>query len=343
MTAGQACVAATRMLVPTRPQGRGARGGQRRVRRDHGRSAHRPDHDDGPGHQRRPARAVRALRRRSPRSTAARSRSAGDARRRSSAGYYFEPTVLDLPDNANPAAQDEIFGPVIGVIGYDDLDDAVRIANDSPYGLSAQVYGADVAGRDRGRPSAAHRRGQREHRRCSAPTRRAAATSRAASAASGAPTASARSKRSSTWRSESCDDGHDDYNLDWLISVDDHILEPPNVWVDRVPAKDRDRAPHMELDERPRLLGLRRQALPELGAERGRGQVEGGVQPRAAPVQRDAARLLRPGGAPRGHGPRRRASRRCASRPSPASAASCSWRRATGSSGSCASRRTTTG
>ena len=34
-------------------------------------------------------------------------------------------------------------------------------------------------------------------------------------------------------------------NLDWLISVDDHILEPPNLWVDRVAAKDRDRAPHM--------------------------------------------------------------------------------------------------
>nr|MDT0664650.1 aldehyde dehydrogenase family protein [Micromonospora sp. DSM 115978] len=60
-------------------------------------------------------------------------------------GYYFEPTVLDLPDNANPAAQEEIFGPVIGVIGYRDLDDAVRIANDSSYGLSGQVYGADVA------------------------------------------------------------------------------------------------------------------------------------------------------------------------------------------------------
>jgi acyl-CoA reductase-like NAD-dependent aldehyde dehydrogenase len=60
-------------------------------------------------------------------------------------GYYFEPTVLDLPDNANPAARDEIFGPVLGVIGYRDLDDAVAIANDSPYGLSAQVYGADVA------------------------------------------------------------------------------------------------------------------------------------------------------------------------------------------------------
>ena len=60
-------------------------------------------------------------------------------------GYWFEPTVLDLPDNANPAAQDEIFGPVIGILAYDDVDDAVAIANDSPYGLSAQVYGGDVA------------------------------------------------------------------------------------------------------------------------------------------------------------------------------------------------------
>ncbi len=60
-------------------------------------------------------------------------------------GYYFEPTVLDVPDNANPAAQEEIFGPVIAVLGYRDLDHAVEIANDSVYGLSGQVYGADVA------------------------------------------------------------------------------------------------------------------------------------------------------------------------------------------------------
>jgi predicted TIM-barrel fold metal-dependent hydrolase len=39
-----------------------------------------------------------------------------------------------------------------------------------------------------------------------------------------------------------------DQSLDWLISVDDHVLEPPNVWVDRVPAKDRDRAPHMVVE-----------------------------------------------------------------------------------------------
>jgi len=60
-------------------------------------------------------------------------------------GYYFEPTVLDLVDNSNPAAQEEIFGPVLSVIGYRDIDDAVRMANDSVYGLSGQVYGADPA------------------------------------------------------------------------------------------------------------------------------------------------------------------------------------------------------
>lgn len=60
-------------------------------------------------------------------------------------GYYFEPTVLDIPDNANPAAQEEIFGPVIAVLGYRDIDHAVEIANDSIYGLSGQVYGADVS------------------------------------------------------------------------------------------------------------------------------------------------------------------------------------------------------
>ena len=58
-------------------------------------------------------------------------------------GHFFEPTLLDLPDNRNPAAQDEIFGPVVAIIGYRDLDHAVRMANDSRYGLSGYVHGAD--------------------------------------------------------------------------------------------------------------------------------------------------------------------------------------------------------
>jgi aldehyde dehydrogenase (NAD+) len=60
-------------------------------------------------------------------------------------GYFFEPTVLDVPDNSNPAAQDEIFGPVVCVLGYRDLDHAVEIANDSVFGLSGQVFGGDLA------------------------------------------------------------------------------------------------------------------------------------------------------------------------------------------------------
>ncbi|WP_138921328.1 aldehyde dehydrogenase family protein [Novosphingobium pentaromativorans] len=58
-------------------------------------------------------------------------------------GYFYEATVLDTPDNANPAAQEEIFGPVICVIGYTDIDHAIAMANDTPFGLSGYVFGAD--------------------------------------------------------------------------------------------------------------------------------------------------------------------------------------------------------
>jgi aldehyde dehydrogenase (NAD+) len=59
-------------------------------------------------------------------------------------GFFFEPTVLDLPDNQNPAAQEEIFGPVVSIIGYRDIDHAIEMANDSRYGLSGYVHGANV-------------------------------------------------------------------------------------------------------------------------------------------------------------------------------------------------------
>ncbi|MBB6191012.1 aldehyde dehydrogenase (NAD+) [Sphingobium wenxiniae] len=59
-------------------------------------------------------------------------------------GHYFEPTILDLPDNGNPAAQEEIFGPVVCVIGYRDIDHAIEMANESPYGLSGHVFGKDM-------------------------------------------------------------------------------------------------------------------------------------------------------------------------------------------------------
>lgn len=60
-------------------------------------------------------------------------------------GWYYRPTVISVDDNANPACQEEIFGPVITVQAYDDLDEAVRITNDSEYGLSGAVYTDDLA------------------------------------------------------------------------------------------------------------------------------------------------------------------------------------------------------
>jgi aldehyde dehydrogenase (NAD+) len=62
--------------------------------------------------------------------------------------------MLDLPDNKNPAAQEEIFGPVVGVIGYRDLDHAIEMANDTSFGLSGWVHGVDKVKVARSRPSA---------------------------------------------------------------------------------------------------------------------------------------------------------------------------------------------
>jgi acyl-CoA reductase-like NAD-dependent aldehyde dehydrogenase len=56
-------------------------------------------------------------------------------------GYFYEPTLLTDVDPDSEIAQEEIFGPVLVVIGYTDDDDAVRIANNSVYGLSGGVFG----------------------------------------------------------------------------------------------------------------------------------------------------------------------------------------------------------
>ncbi|MGI5135181.1 aldehyde dehydrogenase [Streptomyces sp. CA-106110] len=58
-------------------------------------------------------------------------------------GNYVTPTLFADVDNSMRIAQEEIFGPVLAVIAYDDEDDAVRIANDSDYGLSGGVWTAD--------------------------------------------------------------------------------------------------------------------------------------------------------------------------------------------------------
>nr|WP_322753726.1 aldehyde dehydrogenase family protein [Frankia sp. Cas3] len=58
-------------------------------------------------------------------------------------GFFYTPTLPTGVDPASEIAQNEIFGPVFAVIPYDGEDDAVRIANDSIFGLSGAVYSRD--------------------------------------------------------------------------------------------------------------------------------------------------------------------------------------------------------
>jgi aldehyde dehydrogenase (NAD+) len=59
-------------------------------------------------------------------------------------GFFIEPTLFTDVDNSMKIAQEEIFGPVLVAIAFEDDDDAVRIANDSIYGLAGGVYSGSL-------------------------------------------------------------------------------------------------------------------------------------------------------------------------------------------------------
>jgi aldehyde dehydrogenase (NAD+) len=59
-------------------------------------------------------------------------------------GYYVKPTVFAKVTNTMIIAREEIFGPVLTILGYDTIDQAIQIANDTEYGLAGYVAGADL-------------------------------------------------------------------------------------------------------------------------------------------------------------------------------------------------------
>jgi gamma-glutamyl-gamma-aminobutyraldehyde dehydrogenase len=64
----------------------------------------------------------------------------GERARPESGGYFVQPTVFDQVHNGMKIAREEIFGPVLSVLRFSTEDEAVAIANDTPYGLSASVW-----------------------------------------------------------------------------------------------------------------------------------------------------------------------------------------------------------
>ncbi|MFX0578896.1 succinic semialdehyde dehydrogenase [Nocardia nepalensis] len=68
----------------------------------------------------------------------------GGMRRPELGPYFFEPTILTGVTSDMALYRDEVFGPVVAVFGYNTVDEAVRLANDGPFGLNASVYGRDI-------------------------------------------------------------------------------------------------------------------------------------------------------------------------------------------------------
>ena len=201
-------------LLRGRPELRGALAGARRAARSTTTSSRRSPTLAGATQGRRPARSRDAGRladldgasRPGPRLRRARDarrapRSSPAARSPDGKGAFYPPTVLAGVDNAMTVAQEEIFGPVVTVIPFEDEKDAIRIANDVRYGLMATVWTGDPARGHRVARADQGRDGRDQH--AVHGVSRASRSAATSSPASGASSASRRSTSTSRRRASS--------------------------------------------------------------------------------------------------------------------------------------------
>jgi aldehyde dehydrogenase (NAD+) len=142
LNGGQTCMAWTRMLVPASRYGEALDLIEAAVARYTVGDPWDPDTRIGPSASAAQFQSVRGFIERAQRDGAR--LLTGGAENISDVGYYVAPTVFADVDPDSELGQEEVFGPVLAVIPFSDEDDALRIANGTPYGLSGAVWAADV-------------------------------------------------------------------------------------------------------------------------------------------------------------------------------------------------------
>jgi acyl-CoA reductase-like NAD-dependent aldehyde dehydrogenase len=143
LNAGQTCSAQTRMLVPRAKHDEAARIAKQVAEAFTPGGAFDPDTKLGPLVSKTQQERVRAFIRKGVEEGATLVTGGPEQPESLAKGFFVRPTVFANVKNSMTIAQQEIFGPVLCIIPYDDEEDAIRIANDSAYGLAGGVWSSD--------------------------------------------------------------------------------------------------------------------------------------------------------------------------------------------------------
>jgi aldehyde dehydrogenase (NAD+) len=145
MNNGQACIAGTRLLVPEHRVGEAHELAVRAFRELVVGPTHDPRVNVGPMVTRKQYERVQDYIRKGIEEGATLLTGGPGRPEGLERGYFVRPTIFGHVRNDMTIARDEIFGPVLSIISYRDDEEAIAIANDTPYGLHAYVFGADLA------------------------------------------------------------------------------------------------------------------------------------------------------------------------------------------------------